>query len=260
MNGNSNKSLILAAHAGASIRLPRHVNPGLEIVLVEQGVLRWEVGGVEEVVPPGHVFFTLPWQHHGSTGEFEPGHFWRFAIVRLEGDVLRSEGAFRFPRALGLTPAENRSFAETLRHARRHAWPASERLAWAMRELVREHKAGVDSHAPAQRNLLALSIAELDRIIRAGNEPAPAPAPTPLRTRRVVREIEQDPTRHWSLQEMADLAGLRKSQFLLEFRRVTGDVPRKFLNRKRVEAARCALVSTDASITDFYSITGKGRS
>ena len=46
--------------------LPLHRNVGMEVVYVSEGRPRWIVDGRAENVPAGSVFFTLPWQAHGS--------------------------------------------------------------------------------------------------------------------------------------------------------------------------------------------------
>jgi quercetin dioxygenase-like cupin family protein len=65
-------------------RLPPHKNRGLEIVYVERGHLRWRVENRVEQLGPGSVFFTLPWQAHGSVVERDPPNFIHWVLVRLD--------------------------------------------------------------------------------------------------------------------------------------------------------------------------------
>ena len=52
--------------------LSPHKNHGMEITYIEKGMLEWMVEGVREKVEPGSVFFTLPWQVHGSLNAKAP--------------------------------------------------------------------------------------------------------------------------------------------------------------------------------------------
>lgn len=248
MPGRKIKPLILGAGVGSVTQLRAHRNPGLEIVWLERGTLLWQVEGRAERVPQGHVFFTLPWQRHGSVQEFEPGHFWHFCILRLDATARAGPRSWLLPKALGLRSAENRQIVQRLVEAPRHAWPGSPRLAWAIRELVRAHLAEVRPTHLSQRALICLVLDALTQVIAGGSRIGVTPA-AHRRSQRVVEAIAADPRRAWTLTEMAVLADLGKSQFLADFRRETGESPRRFLNRKRIDLARLQLTQTDHSIT-----------
>ncbi len=247
--------MIISAHSGSTRRLPRHRNPGLEIVLLERGVLQWQVEGVVETVQPGQVFFTLPWQEHGSVLAFEPGHLWHFFILRLENCALEQPGPFNFPRQLRLSARETRQIATPLRRTARHTWDATPLLSQAIRHFVTGHKQGNDPGSPRQRSLITLVLAELAKAVEGGQSAAQSYARH--RIRRVTQALQEDFCRPWTLPEMAAQAGLRKSQFLKEFHRETGDTPRVYLNRIRIENARRDLLAQpEQSVTQIAIANG----
>lgn len=59
----------------------------------------------------------------------------------------------------------------------------------------------------------------------------------------VIDHIRADSSRHWSLEELAQIAGLSVSQFSRRFRETTGSAPLEYLQRLRVQKA-CTLLAT----------------
>lgn len=103
-----------------------HCNPGMELVWVEQGQLEWAVEQVPEVLRPGTVFFTLPWQMHGSLQIREPRNKIYYALFGLPGSNTEPQDVIRFPESLGFSVEEQRLLSRIFVSATRHAWPASE--------------------------------------------------------------------------------------------------------------------------------------
>jgi len=131
---------------GSARRLPLHRNPGLEIVYLRHGRLTWQYEGRQAALTPGSVFFTLPWEIHGSTSEFEPGHEWFFVVLRTPGKSLRQQAPLGFPRGLGLPGPTMRTLGALLRKAPQRVWPASPMLGTLLPALVRELDAAGPLH------------------------------------------------------------------------------------------------------------------
>ena len=66
--------------------LSPHKNRGMEITYVEKGLLEWMTEGVPEKVKPGSIYFTLPWQVHGSVNPQEPDNTIWHVLFHLEND------------------------------------------------------------------------------------------------------------------------------------------------------------------------------
>lgn len=242
-------SWILLAGSGNTRALPPHRNPGIEIVYVEEGNLPWQVEGQIQPVGPASVFFTLPWQWHGSTVDFEPGHYWNFVLINVEGECLDRPGPLRFPDAFGFSEAQQRRIVKTLSNTSRHVWPASDALAQAMRSLVRDHAAGEPFCAQRCAAWAVIIFTELEQTIRkkrtihSGSSAA--------RIERLIPELNRRLEEPWSLDAMAAFCGLKRTQFVEMVRMHTGDTPTALLNRLRVEKARYLLRESSQSVTEI---------
>src|ERR1700761_3040132 len=86
--------------------LARHKNPGLEIVLVSKGQLRWEVEGREVNLGADMLFYTLPWQAHGGVEPSQPSNEISYFCVVLDRNHAKPRGQFGFHPAFGFSTAE----------------------------------------------------------------------------------------------------------------------------------------------------------
>src|SRR5262245_53520728 len=82
--------------------LGTHKNPGVEIVLLTRGQLRWEVEGQAEDLRPGMLFFTLPWQEHGGVEEVQKSATIAWICLTLSGPADTPRKCFGFHPSLGL--------------------------------------------------------------------------------------------------------------------------------------------------------------
>ncbi|MFW6217981.1 MAG: cupin domain-containing protein [Verrucomicrobiota bacterium] len=108
--------------------LAMHKNRGMELTYITKGRMEWVVDGRVEVVQQGDVFFTLPWQLHGSPVLQQPENEAWHLLFRLPGDYRRPRASFRFPRSLGLPAAQERRLSRHFSRSTRHAWPATQRM------------------------------------------------------------------------------------------------------------------------------------
>jgi len=249
------RPLIVEYGQGSIRSLTRHRNAGLEIVLLSRGHLQWQVEGRSELLTPGSVFFTLPWQEHGSVDEFELGHHWYFVVLKVEKKDINLPGLFGFPAVLGFGRDEARRLSRTLRKARRHAYPASPLLTAAMPELLRELSQSVQSQRIAI--LTSVVLLELAKAI-AENRPdlRSAKCSPERRIAAFSQELAGRSNELWTLASMAAWCGLGRSRFADLLKRQNGDTPVQFLNRLRVHRARHLLKTTAMSITAIAHACG----
>jgi len=76
--------------------LAPHKNKGMEITYIEKGLMEWMVEGRPEKVEAGTVFFTLPWQVHGSLLPEEPKNTIWHVLFHLELDYSTPQPLFSF--------------------------------------------------------------------------------------------------------------------------------------------------------------------
>jgi AraC-like DNA-binding protein len=234
---------------GSLPRLPRHKNPGLEIVYLRHGHLVWECDGKQEAVRPDSVYFTLPWQAHGSVMEFEPGHEWYFVVIRLHGADTDKPRPFGFPRELAFDAATTAAVRRLLTRAPRHAWPATPLARVLLPALMVELERPGPFHRARVIQMTGQLILELARILslpESSGERRDAE-----RFSKLLAELQRTCDEPWTLGQMAARLGLKRTQFSTLFRHAIGDAPMHYLSRLRVEKSRHLLQTTKKTITEI---------
>ena len=236
---------------GSLPRLPLHRNPGIEIVYLRKGNLTWQCEGSQEEITPESVYFTLPWQQHGSTAEYESAHKWHFVVIKLPPPPPGVDDLFSFPEILGFTPDEADRMYEILLKPTQHAWPASPMLAALLPALVAELQSPGPFHATRVREITSQLIIELCLTISG-----PSPAASRYQQHAgsisaLLKQLDKHFDDPWTLDSMASLAQLKRTQFNAVFHHFSGDAPMTYLNRLRVSKARTMLRSTSKDITSI---------
>lgn len=244
---------------GSARSLPTHRDGGLEIVLLEKGALNWHVEGRVERVTAGSVYFSLPWQEHGSVDEFEAGHLWQWVQLRLAGPSRRPRRQFRLVREIGLGAERERRLSALLVRSGRHCFPATARMAWLLPALVAELTAGAVGGPPDEvyvNTLTRLVVLELERCIDRAAQSAGATAGAEERVQKFIASLGERVDTAWTLQAMAAACGLGRSRFATLCRKITGDSPLTLVNRLRTEQAKRLLRESAATVTEVAFATG----
>ncbi len=191
------------------------------------------------------MFFTFPWELHGSVTEWEPGHRWSFLVLRLRHP--RKGGRLAWPAGLGMGRAELEELSTLLLGATRRSWPAGDELPWLMPRLV----AALSAKAPAPviESYLVLVLTALKVVLKEGERSLQAGE-----DRRILalqQRIRERPLDRWSLSEMERVSGLARSRLDELFRRQAGDSPVAFARRVRIEWAGRCLLGRPASVTEI---------
>jgi AraC family L-rhamnose operon regulatory protein RhaS len=230
---------------GSLSRLPIHCNPGLEIVYLRHGHLLWQCDGKPEAVRPDSLFFTLPWQEHGSVREFEPGHYWYFVVIRLK-DAGPPLG---FPKALGFDASTAATVNQLLIEASHHSWTATPIIRVLLPALVEELEHPGLFHELRVIQMTAQLVLELARILHTQENAAKLG--DVARFSRLLVELAKTCTEPWTLEQMAARLKLRRTRFGELFHHYTGDTPLHYLSRLRIERARYLLRTTRRSVTEI---------
>lgn len=241
---------------GSARTLGTHRDYGLEIIYLEKGALNWHVQGRVERVKAGSLFFSLPWEEHGSVDEFEPGHYWHWVQFGLSGRTDRPRNHFGFHPAFDIPASEAKQLSEVLVKCDRHAHHATARAAWLIPTLVEE----LSRPGRYGDNYLAalgrLAILELGRCIEGGVDNQNADEASSRRVELFAGQLRQTCDQAWTLEAMAEQCGLGRSRFATLCRRLTGDSPLELVNRLRIDRAKVQLRETKNSITDIAFACG----
>ncbi len=241
---------------GSIARLPKHQNGGFELHYIAKGYLHWEIEGRPFLVPPQSVFFTFPWEKHGSCVDFEPGHFFHFAVFRLEDEWKTGTRLVRLVPGLGLSETEQDQIFRKLLSARNRCFAAGHDLGWIIARLVQEL---IHPGVMARTNVIALSRAALCELVksvhslRVDNQKI---SPSERQVLRFVDELRLNCSNPWTLDTMAAACRLKRTQFEILTKKLTGDAPSLLLNRFRVRQAQQSLKTSNKSITEIAFNTG----
>ena len=240
--------------------LAPHKNRGMEITYIEKGMLEWMVEGVPEKVEAGMVFFTLPWQVHGSIHPREPENILWHVLFHLEEDYPEPRDAFRFPKSLGFSPREAKLLSTTLAGSARHGFRASPGLRRLVPELVTELQSTHELREAHARTLLRAVLVELKRVARGEVSAHERYTRSERRTQAFITELPSMCDRHWTLAAMARHCGIQRTQLNKIFQRLTGSSPMEYLFRLRMERAKTLLRESGVRITDIAFECGYGSS
>jgi AraC-like DNA-binding protein len=98
----------------------------------------------------------------------------------------------------------------------------------------------------------------LEQILSLIREDATSPALGPIDTAldEITQAIRRDPSRRWTVTELADRVSLSRSQFTRRFRAHTGLSPARYLIDARITRARQLLTETNMSVTQVAVTLG----
>jgi AraC family L-rhamnose operon regulatory protein RhaS len=246
--------------SGSIARLPKHQNGGFELHYIAKGHLHWEIEGRPFLVPPHSVFFTFPWEKHGSCVDFEPGHFFHFVVFRLQdqGEIVPKQ--VRLVGGFGLSESEQKEIFSKLSSVRNRCFPASLDFSWIIARLAGELARPA---MMARTNVIALSRAALCELVKSVHVSEIQNQKSSLSERRLLQFVDELRTRcpePWTLDSMAAACRLKRTQFEILTKELTGDTPSLLLNRFRVRQSQLSLKNTDKSITDIAFDAGFGSS
>jgi AraC family L-rhamnose operon regulatory protein RhaS len=232
-------------------RLPRHKNPGLELVLISKGELRWEIEGREFKLGADTLFYTLPWQTHGGVEEMQPSSEITYFCVALKKVYPRPCRRFGFAPELGFTTDEEKRISLALTGSRVQAVPAGAQLRSLFDYFYRSAESR-DLLGPSRaRECVKLLLLDLaGRKARRGTVDLSAWG-TERRVRDFARELARRHAEPWTLESMSAACGLGRSQFAGLLKKLTGDTPITFLNRLRVHRAQELLRESAKPVTEI---------
>jgi AraC-like DNA-binding protein len=203
------------------------------------------------LVAPRSVFFTFPWEKHGSCADFEPGHFFHFVVFRMFGREKKNPKKLRLARGFGLSDSEQTEIFSELAAVRNRCFAASPDFAWVLARLAKEL---TQPGTMARTNIIALSRAVLCELVKNASLAEVHTQKSPVSEPRVLKFVDELRTRcaePWSLNSMAGACHLKRTQFETLTKELTGDTPSRLLNRFRIRQSQQPLRGTRKTITEI---------
>jgi AraC family L-rhamnose operon regulatory protein RhaS len=230
--------------------LAPHKNQGMEITYVEKGVMEWMVKGRPEKVEAGSVFYTLPWQVHGSLRSKEPDNLVWHILFHLEKDYSTPHAHWQFRKNLGFTQEESKLLSTTLSSSKQHCFPATTTMRSLMPALIAELQSTRELRDVLAITLLRALLVELKRIVNSEVTDIASYTRSEQRVQELITLLSSDCGQQWTLTTMAGHCGIRRTQLCKIFHKLTGSTPMEFLSRIRVEHAKTLLRRSDTKIID----------
>lgn len=223
----------------------------MEITYVEKGLMEWMVEGRPEEVETGSVFFTLPWQLHGSLQPIEPDNSVWHLLFHLEKDYSVPQKYFEFRDDLGFTPKETKILSKVFSASTRHCFQATPMIHILVPALIGELQSKCELREVLSRTLLRAVLVELKRIVTLEATDSRTYTRSERQVQGLIVRLSSDCDQQWTLTRMADLCGLRRTQLSKIFQKLTGSTPIEYLARIRIEHAKMLLRSSDIKVIDI---------
>jgi AraC-like DNA-binding protein len=191
-----------------------------------------DVSGKLSFVPAGHTY----------RGTYVPGMPPHLTCVYIDPATLAIDATIGFAQAR-LSP--RLFFDDAI------LWSTVAKL----RALVERPAEDSRAYAEALGAVLAIELMRLDSGAGAVAPPSRGGLAS-WQKRRVRDAIEGEPSRDWSLAELADLAGLSPTHFARAFKRSFGEAPGRYQLQQRIERAKILLADPSRSVTDVAFACG----
>lgn len=240
--------------------LAPHKNRGMEITYVEKGLLEWMVEGIPENVEPGSIYFTLPWQVHGSVHPREPENTICHVLFRLKEDYPDPQTDFHFPDSFGFSDEEMNILSTVFSKTRQHCFPATPAMRGLVPALIAELQSTHELRDAHATTLLRAILVELKRIIAGEVSDSARYTFSEQKVQELITRLPDSCDHPWTLNEMADECGIQRTQLNKVFQKLTGSTPMEYLFRIRMERAKTLLRETDIKIIDIAFESGYGTS
>lgn len=228
-----------------------HKNRGMELTYITRGRMEWVVDGRIEVVQQGDVFFTLPWQLHGSPVLEQPVNEAWHLLFAIGGDFRRPRRSISFPKSLGLTRAEMARISRAFCGTSRNAWPANAEIKQLFPWMVDEFERGESLGRANGLSLLRVILVEFSRLIESGPVQPIDSLDSERRVRAFLDELRERCDEEWTMELMSEACEVQRTRLSDLIRKLTAYSPMAYLTRLRIARARSLLRMSEASITEI---------
>lgn len=218
--------------------LPMHRNEGIEFTFLASGSTGFSVDGRAYTLRAGDLTVTRPWQPH-FVGAPRVGAGRLYWLI-LDVGVRHPHQPWRWPSWLVLDPADLADLTRMLRRSERPVWRAASagpRFEALGRVVEGRGRGGsVASRLALEINGLLFGILEALRGQPVADEPDLTSAERA--TEMFLSELEASSARPWTLDAMAESAGLGRTRFAHYVRKLRNMTPLEYLAHLRVQRAR----------------------
>ena len=215
-----------------------HRNEGIEIHFLESGSMPYSQESTKTDLMPNHLTITRPWEAH-KVGDPKIG-MGKFYWVIIDLGVRRPHQEWVWPDWIMMTKNDLSRLTKILRQDDQWLWQSNPRI----RECF--HKIGIavdrdsEGSSASKIRLLVneLLILLLELVDSKGVVLNEALTDSSRSVKLFLRELDKNLSENWTIEKMADSAGVGLTRFTYHCRQLTNTTPMRYLAMKRIEQAK----------------------
>ncbi|GAA3634768.1 helix-turn-helix transcriptional regulator [Flavivirga jejuensis] len=234
-----------------------HRNEGIEFHFLESGSMPYSQENKEVLLTPNHLTITRPWEAH-KVGNPHIG-MGKFYWVIIDLGVRRPHQEWVWPDWITLVPSDLTRLTTILRQNEKSIWKTDQRVRDCFMRINKAINRDVKGSNASRIRLLVnyLLILLLD-LLNADNIVLNESLTDSSRSVQFfLKELEKNLSENWTIELMAQSAGVGLTRFTHHCKRLTNLTPMRYLTMKRLEMSKEILrENKDLTISDVAYMCG----
>ena len=229
-----------------------HRNEGMEIHFLESGSMPYFHENEKTELLPNHLTITRPWEAH-KVGNPEIG-MGKFYWVIIDLGIRRPHQEWKWPEWVMLTRNDLKRLTKILRQNDQWLWKCNSRIRSCFQEIGKTVDSDVNGSSASKIRLLVneLLICLLELLDDKEVELNESLTDSSRSVQLFINELDKNLNEAWTIERMADSAGVGLTRFTYHCRQLTNATPMRYLAMKRLERAKAFLRNnSELSVTEI---------
>ncbi len=234
-----------------------HRNEGIEFHFLESGTMPYAQENKEVLLTPNHLTITRPWEAH-KVGNPHIG-MGKFYWVIIDLGVRRPHQEWVWPEWITLTKDDLSQLTTILRHNEKSILKADQRVRDCFKRINMAVNTDENGSNASRIRLLInyLLILILDLLKTENIVLNEALTDSSRSVQYFLKELEKNLSENWTIEEMANSAGVGLTRFTHHCKQLTNLTPMRYLTIRRLEMAKKILKeSPDLTISEVAYTCG----
>lgn len=234
-----------------------HRNEGIEIHFLESGFMPYAQGNVQMELQPNYLTITRPWEAH-KVGNPKVG-MGKFYWVILDLEVRRPHQNWNWPDWILLAPNDLEKLTVILRQNEKVVWKADKRICDCFQRIGEVVDTDIQGSNASRIRLLVnyLLVLLLDLLLVDDVELNEQLTDSSRSVKLFLNELDNNLTESWTIDKMAQSAGVGLTRFTYHCKRITNQTPMRYLMMQRLKMSKIMLLENhELSITDVAFTCG----
>lgn len=230
------------AHESQDWGLDWHRNEGIEFHFLESGSMPYAQENKQVVLQPGHLTITRPWEAH-KVGNPHVG-MGKFFWVILDLGVRRPHQDWVWPDWITLTSFDLNRLTTILRQNDQSILKADKEVANCFMNLGKAIDGDQSGSSASKIRLFVnqLLLLVLDMLDKEEIELNESLTDSSRSVKLFLKELDKSLSKHWSIEEMSQSAGVGITRFTHHCKQLTNLTPIRYLMLKRLEMSKQLLL------------------